>query len=764
MTKPKQTEETTSSPQETSDSTLESLVNSPYYDEEESDDDDYDFDDDEYADEDDDIDTESKDDIDDEDDEDDDEDVDDDEDEDDEDEDDDDDTIEDSSVSDEDDEEDEDVDDEDDDEDDDDDDDDEDDDDEEDDDEDEEDDEDDEDDEDEDEDEDDEKSALELSPPGELAASDPAWVLSFVGRRGPFLVFFFAFLLLSIFAGDRLFRQSDNPHYVLLSDVLLRGQWHLRGAPRHPVTGKALGNDWASYYMLSVQGADKKTKVLKGMYETRGGYPIFNARRLRRAYRFRTLKGKLYYLQKRKGAAHLDPRSIRARRKVYFVSFPPTPAFLMMPAMWTLQKLGYDRLRYNDTIFSVFFSALAIFFMFSLLQQMSLTGHSQRTLYENLLLTFLFGFGTVFFYVSVQGTVWFTALSIGALFSILYLKNALDLRQPFWAGVFLAAAFLCRPLLLLSGLFFVWQWARRDGEWDISFDGDRLKELALFLLPLAVAIGGIMWVNNMRFGNPFEFGHRYLPAVYYKATQYGLFHPRFFLRNFYANFLSLPFGTKAVVVGGKKVMQWKLLFNGHGASLFFTTPAFLLLFWGGYKTWSSRNEQLSFRGLPPMKLTMPLFWILVAVIVFMFVPLFRTQALIALAVLVVWTLMSGNGMEGHEALADRPWHPLFPVLIMMVLIVGVPPVFYQNSGWFTFGNRFSVDYTPYLILLLAISNIRLRGPVFAFLLLFAVVVNAFGAITFNRNGAFYDGSYGSLSWLEYKHKIFWRLIKAKFGG
>ena len=34
----------------------------------------------------------------------------------------------------------------------------------------------------------------------------------------------------------------------------------------------------------------------------------------------------------------------------------------------------------------------------------------------------------------------------------------------------------------------------------------------------------------------------------------------------------------------------------------------------------------------------------------------------------------------------------------------VPGFFYQNSGWYQFGFRFSLDYTPHLILLLSIGR------------------------------------------------------------
>jgi len=59
--------------------------------------------------------------------------------------------------------------------------------------------------------------------------------------------------------------------------------------------------------------------------------------------------------------------------------------------------------------------------------------------------------------------------------------------------------------------------------------------------------------------------------------------------------------------------------------------------------------------------------------------------------------------------------------------------FYQNSGWVQFGYRFSLDYLAFLVLLLAVGG-RPLGPVARGLIVFGIVVNLFGAVTFDRFG------------------------------
>ena len=74
---------------------------------------------------------------------------------------------------------------------------------------------------------------------------------------------------------------------------------------------------------------------------------------------------------------------------------------------------------------------------------------------------------------------------------------------------------------------------------------------------------------------------------------------------------------------------------------------------------------------------------------------------------------------------------LHRALWITTALVAVPGFFYQNSGWFQFGFRFSLDYTPYLVLLLALGG---RGftRLFWALALTGIAVNAWGAAEFNR--------------------------------
>jgi hypothetical protein len=70
-------------------------------------------------------------------------------------------------------------------------------------------------------------------------------------------------------------------------------------------------------------------------------------------------------------------------------------------------------------------------------------------------------------------------------------------------------------------------------------------------------------------------------------------------------------------------------------------------------------------------------------------------------------------------------------LWLTTAVMALPGFFYQNSGYFQFGFRFSLDYTPYLFLLIALGAHRFTKLFWATALA-GVAVNAWGAAVFNR--------------------------------
>jgi hypothetical protein len=68
---------------------------------------------------------------------------------------------------------------------------------------------------------------------------------------------------------------------------------------------------------------------------------------------------------------------------------------------------------------------------------------------------------------------------------------------------------------------------------------------------------------------------------------------------------------------------------------------------------------------------------------------------------------------------------------LTVAATAIPSLLYQNSGYYQFGYRFSLDYLVFLVMLLAVGSRRLSW-IWKTLMVLAIGINLFGAITFDR--------------------------------
>jgi hypothetical protein len=108
-----------------------------------------------------------------------------------------------------------------------------------------------------------------------------------------------------------------------------------------------------------------------------------------------------------------------------------------------------------------------------------------------------------------------------------------------------------------------------------------------------------------------------------------------------------------------------------------------------------------------------------------------------------WIQVSGHGMAMWITTPillfvvwprDKP--PIHRALWITVVLVALPSLFYMNSGWVQFGYRFSLDYLVFLVMLVAIGG-RPLSRVAKGLIIVGVLVNLFGAATFDRAWQYY---------------------------
>lgn len=281
------------------------------------------------------------------------------------------------------------------------------------------------------------------------------------------------------------------------------------------------------------------------------------------------------FLEGRLDIPHFTHEDIIQVNGKYYIVYPPFPAILMMPFV-AIFGLGF-----SDIFFVQVCSAVNAVLLFWLLETLRVSGRSRRTFQQNFALTLFYSFGTISFYLSLGGGMWFTAHIIAATCTLSSMLLAFRRRYAL-SSLCLGCAFLTRApavagLPLLLYLFLedqapvkAWtalrEWARRV-PW---------RKLGLALTPLLAALLLFLLRNTLAFGSPWQTGYPILIQQLYPEVHYGVFGPHYIWSDFVANFLNFPtFSFRDAFDISPKV---DLLDGGIGLSVFATTPIFLFLF------------------------------------------------------------------------------------------------------------------------------------------------------------------------------------------
>ncbi len=246
----------------------------------------------------------------------------------------------------------------------------------------------------------------------------------------------------------------------------------------------------------------------------------------------------------------------------HWISFPPFPAVLIAPLVWLSGGAAHVR----DGLFFMALAPLAPVILFGAmlrLRDAGLTKHSARS---SAMLALVLPLGTVFWFSSVQGTVWFAAHVVGTALAAIYAWASVEARHPIVAGFALALGFATRTPLLFAVPFFVAEAVRVSGPRTdpIAHLLAAARRVGTFLAPVMLVGVLLMIYNNARFGNPFEFGHRHLDVVWRtRIEKWGLFSVHYVGKNLGVMFGGLPFfghGRTPIGVGP------------HGLALWVTSP------------------------------------------------------------------------------------------------------------------------------------------------------------------------------------------------
>lgn len=235
----------------------------------------------------------------------------------------------------------------------------------------------------------------------------------------------------------------------------------------------------------------------------------------------------------------------------YFVSFPPFPSYLLLPFAIISGANTPDQ--------CIAFGVMLLGVHFAYKLSRSWDVPKQKSMIFALLLYC----GSNVWQVTVDGWVWFFAQNLSlclTLMSLFYAKKG----RAGSSFCCLACAIGCRPFqILYFPLLCILLWRTQTGNLQ--------KRLFYFLnrwytwIPSLLVIFSYLLLNTLRFQNPFEFGHNYLPE--FTDSKYGQFHFSYFSENLSHLF---RFGTWS----NSGAFEF---YRFDGINLFFVFPMTILL-------------------------------------------------------------------------------------------------------------------------------------------------------------------------------------------
>ena len=236
----------------------------------------------------------------------------------------------------------------------------------------------------------------------------------------------------------------------------------------------------------------------------------------------------------------------------YYVSFPPLPTLLVMPFVALFGVDGTPE--YLITTVMSLIGAAQLFRMFSLYCE-----DGRRALAWTLLATI----GSNFLLIGYNGDVWLLAQTAAFMFTsaALYYAASGKERDGRWPLLWLACAVGCRPFNIVYLPLVAYMLVEKFKKNGLTLSAALKKHWAWLIAPALVG-GFYMALNAARFGDPFQFGHDYLPE-FTRSPDHLQFSLSYIPRNIREKLLRLPEWSE----------RW-LRFPKGGFAFFITSPIY----------------------------------------------------------------------------------------------------------------------------------------------------------------------------------------------
>jgi hypothetical protein len=262
-----------------------------------------------------------------------------------------------------------------------------------------------------------------------------------------------------------------------------------------------------------------------------------------------------------------------------YIVYPPGPALLMLPFVATLGS------HFSDIWFTWLLGALNGVLTFRLLEVLRARNWTERNQREHLVLALTFCFGTIALWLTLGGTVWFTAQTL-AITCILGMIHGTLIHRWWQASTCLGFALLTRSPDVLAGIFVLVAFIQSEGclkvqpRWQWHWPS--LQRSIALASPFLVALFVYMLHNTMYFGSPLDSGYNLQVQQNYPQVYNGLLSWHYIWPNFVVDFLNMPtfnFNQPFDITPGVDFLR-----GGNGMSIFFTTPLVLLCTLPAYTT------------------------------------------------------------------------------------------------------------------------------------------------------------------------------------
>ena len=260
----------------------------------------------------------------------------------------------------------------------------------------------------------------------------------------------------------------------------------------------------------------------------------------------------------------------------WYAPMPPLPAILLMPFAYFLEVEDIST-SYLSMLISAF-SGVLLFLILKEIVYRKWLKLSQRGI---ITLVVLFLFGTPHLWLGISGRGWYFSQILTTFFLAFAIYAALRSWSAWWVGALIATAMTARPTALMTWPFLlaIAMQILKENQEKIELK-DVVRWSAKTILPIALAIMGLLTYNYLRFENFLDFGYVTVnagPEIVRNVQRWGTFSPHFIPINLSVMLFKLPFWNP----GGR----WPILPSATGMSIFLTTPALIYLIRRYSKEW-----------------------------------------------------------------------------------------------------------------------------------------------------------------------------------